>query len=437
MDSGSTIMAVLLGGAVLVFLALQVADAALPLLRQSQVRESIGARGIREAALRRLRASRDEYGDLVRLLTLVSVAGASALAVSLLLRATDLRWPLVTLAVAGLWVLLLLLAPVVQYVVRALPVPTLVVSGVVVQFALWPLLPLRRLSRSGLWLTPGRNANGRAPDLNGRGEAGETQMQVEEEIADEPLELHERAMIHAILHLDETPVRELMVPRVDVVSLDVTTPLEDAVRLMLESGHSRLPVYEESKDNIAGILYSRDLLAAEARGDRAASSALRDLMRPAFFVPESKHVDEMLTEFQDRRVHIAIVVDEYGGVAGIVTIEDLLEEIVGEIQDEFDTDEPVIERDPSGAAVVDARMPVDAFNAEFDAEINPEGFDTLGGLLYARLGKIPEPGDVVSENGLRLQVITTTGRRIRRVRVVPEPHALGAPEAEGSAGKDA
>ena len=437
MDSGSTIMAVLLGGAVLVFLALQVADAALPLLRQNQVRESIGARGIREAALRRLRTSRDEYGDLVWLLTLLSVAAASALAVSLLQRATDLRWLLVTVAVAGLWVLLLLLAPVVQYVVRGLSVRTLVVSGVVVQFALWPLLPLRRLSRSGLWLTPRRDANGHPPDANGHGEAGEPQMQVEEEIADEPLELHERAMIHAILHLDETPVRELMVPRVDVVSLDVTTPLDDAVRLMLDSGHSRLPVYEDGKDNIVGILYSRDLLAAEARGARAASSALRDLMRPAFFVPESKRVDEMLTEFQDRRVHIAIVVDEYGGVAGIVTIEDLLEESVGEIQDEFDTDEPVIERDPSGEAVVDARMPVDAFNAEFDAEINPEGFDTLGGLLYARLGKIPEPGDVVNENGLRLQIITTTGRRIKRVRVVREQHAVGAPESEGSTGKDA
>ncbi|MCH8974254.1 MAG: CBS domain-containing protein, partial [Chloroflexi bacterium] len=159
-------------------------------------------------------------------------------------------------------------------------------------------------------------------------------------------------------------------------------------------------------------------------------------MRPAFFVPESKRVDEMLTEFQERRVHMAIIVDEYGGVAGIVTIEDLLEEIVGEIQDEFDVDEPVIERGPSGEAVVDARMPVDEFNAEFSADISPEGFDTLGGLLYARLGKIPEPGDVVNENGLRLQVITTTGRRIRRIRVVPEPRAVADPESEAGTGKD-
>ncbi len=435
MDSGSTIMAVLLGGTLLAFLALQMADAALPLLRQSHVRESIGERGIREAALRRLRSSRDHYDDLVWLLTLLSVAGASALTVGLLLRATDLPWPLIALGVAGLWLAALLLVPVVRYVVRASPVSRLVVGGVLVQFALWPLLPLRRISRSGLQLSAARDAtNGHAPDTNGGHEGGEPQIPVEEEIADEPLELHERAMIHAILHLDETPVRELMVPRVDVISVDVTTPLDEAVERILDSGHSRLPVYEEGKDNIVGILYSRDLLAAEARGGRAASPALRDLMRPAFFVPESKRVDEMLTEFQERRVHIAIIVDEYGGVAGIVTIEDLLEEIVGEIQDEFDPDEPVIERSPSGEAVVDASMPVDEFNTEFSAEISPEGFDTLGGLLYARLGKIPEPGDVVNENGLRLQVITTTGRRVRRVRVVP--HAISAPEPEGGTGKD-
>ena len=435
MDSGSTIMAVLLGGTLLAFLALQMADAALPLLRQSHVRESIGERGIREAALRRLRSSRDHYDDLVWLLTLLSVAGASALTVGLLLRATDLPWPLIALGVAGLWLAALLLVPVVRYVVRTLPVSRLVVGGVLVQFALWPLLPLRRISRSGLQLSAARDAtNGHAPDTNGGHEGGEPQIPVEEEIADEPLELHERAMIHAILHLDETPVRELMVPRVDVISVDVTTPLDEAVERILDSGHSRLPVYEEGKDNIVGILYSRDLLAAEARGGRAASPALRDLMRPAFFVPESKRVDEMLTEFQERRVHMAIIVDEYGGVAGIVTIEDLLEEIVGEIQDEFDPDEPVIERSPSGEAVVDASMPVDEFNTEFSAEISPEGFDTLGGLLYARLGKIPEPGDVVNENGLRLQVITTTGRRVRRVRVVP--HAISAPEPEGGTAKD-
>ena len=429
-------MAVLLGGTLLAFLALQAADAALPLLRQAQVRESLDSRGIREAALRRLRLARDQYEDLVWLLTLLSAGGLSALAVGLLLRAASLPWPMVALSVAGLWVVLLLVTPLVHYVVRGLPVGRLVVLGALVQFVLWPLLPLRGLSRSGLWLTgPRTDANGHAADANGHGEGGEAEMPVEEQIADEPLEGHERAMIHAILHLDETPVRELMVPRVDVVSLDVTTPLDEAVQRMLASGHSRLPLYEENMDNIVGILYSRDLLAAGAQGPKAASSALRDLMRPAFFVPESKHVDEMLAEFQERRVHLAVIVDEYGGVAGIVTIEDLLEEIVGEIQDEFDVDEPVIERTPTGEAVVDARMPVDTFNAEFGTAINPEGFDTLGGLLYSRLGKIPAVGDVVSENGLRLQVITTTGRRIKRVRVVPEPHPVRT-SGEGSSPQD-
>ena len=441
MDSGSTIMAVLLGGTLLAFLALRAADAALPLLRQSQVRESVGNRGIREAALRRLRASRDAYEDLVWLLTLVSAAGLSALAVGLLARATTLSWPAVALVLAVLWVVLLLLAPVIEYAVGRLSVSKLVVVGTLVQLVLWPLLPLRGFSRSALWFAGRRReangqpaaANGQAAAGTGRAELAEPLLQVEEEIAEEPLESHERAMIHAILHLDETPVREIMVPRVDVVSLDVSVTREQAVQRLLESGHSRLPLYEDSEDNIVGILYSRDLLAATAKEGRAASPALRDLMRPAFFVPESKRVDEMLTEFQARRVHLAVVVDEYGGVAGIVTIEDLLEEIVGEIQDEFDADEPVIERHESGEAVVDARMPVDKFNEEFGAQISPEGFDTLGGLLYTRLGKIPSPGDVVMENGMRLQVMTTTGRRITKVRVVPQPHLAGTAGGEDEA----
>jgi CBS domain containing-hemolysin-like protein len=244
-------------------------------------------------------------------------------------------------------------------------------------------------------------------------------------------------MIRAILQLDETPVREIMVPRVDVISIDVSTTLDEAVPRMLESGHSRLPVYEQGADNIIGILYSRDLLAATVRGRGAAPPTLRDLLRPCFFVPESKRVDEMLTEFQERRVHLAVVVDEYGGVAGIVTIEDLLEEIVGEIEDEFDVDEPNVDRRASGYAVVDARMPVDKFNEEFNVGINAEGFDTLGGFLFSRLGRIPVAGDLVVEKGLRMQVATTAGRRIKKVNVMPQPAQAEEPAASEQASEKA
>ena len=257
----------------------------------------------------------------------------------LLLRETGLALLAIGLAAAS-WIALVLMGSLSAYVVRRLRTDRLIVCATGFQLILWPLMPLRALTG---WRKPGpaqTDANGLGNGTDAEPE-GEVQL---EEISDEPLERHEREMIHAILHLDETPVRELMVPRVDVVSLDLSTPLDQAVPLALESGHSRMPVYEGNPDNIVGILYSRDLLAASLRSSGDEPLLLQDLVRQPFFVPESKRVDEMLTEFQERRVHLAVVVDEYGGVAGIVTIEDLLEEIVGEIEDEFDVDEPEIVR---------------------------------------------------------------------------------------------
>jgi CBS domain containing-hemolysin-like protein len=419
-------LAIFLAGSVLAFLGLRGADEALPLLRRSNVRESLGERGLREAAIRRLRTSRSEYDNLVWQLTLLSMGTGSALGLGLLLRATSLAWWLAAGALLAGWLLLLLLSPLVRRSIDRLPVARLVVWGVMIQMLLWLLLPFERMSRIGLLLArPEPEANGTANGSMAGGEASEAALQVEEEIADEPLEHHERAMIHAILHLDETPVREIMVPRVDMVSLDVSTTLDDAVPLLLDSGHSRLPLYEDSPDNIVGILYSRDLLAATAKGG-AALGGLRDLSRPCFFVPESKRVDEMLREFQERRVHLAVVVDEYGGVAGIVTIEDLLEEIVGEIEDEFDTEEQSIEWGTAGEAVVDARMPIDRFNEEFGSAISPDGFDTLGGYLFSKLGRMPAAGDLVAGAGLNLQVVNTVGRRIKKVRVERAPEATEA-----------
>ena len=282
---------------------------------------------------------------------------------------------------------------------------------------LWPLLPIRRFSRSGLRFA---GADAEPEQASGHTEAVAPVMDVEEEIAEEPLEHHEREMIRAILHLDETPVREIMVPRVDVVTVDVTTSIERAATRMLDSGHSRLPAYDENPDNIVGILYSRDLLAATMND--IAAPRLKDLVRPAFFVPESKRVDEMLTEFQERRIHMAVVVDEYGGVAGIVTVEDLIEEIVGEIEDEFDTNQPEIEWSSSVEAIVDARMPVDDFDDSFGVAIAGEGYDTVGGFLFSKLGKIPTIGDAVTEGEIEMRVMTTIGRRVKRVKVTWLPN---------------
>jgi putative hemolysin len=421
LDSGSTTIAILLVAAALAYLGLRAIDAALPLLRRSTVRETLKEGTFRDAVLRRLRSSREAYDELVNLLISLSAASVAALSVALLVRETDLPWLMIAVGVGAVAFAALILGALVERLVPRLSISRLVLLGTGAQLALLPLLTLPRIVRLGLPATNLRQEPAPVPGGDAPvSERPETEIDIEEEIGEEPLERHEKAMIYAILHLDETPVREIMVPRVDVVSLDVNVPLDEAVPRMLESGHSRLPVYEESPDNVIGILYGRDLLAATSRGQGAAPPALRDMLRPCFFVPESKRVDEMLTEFQQRKVHLAVVVDEYGGVAGIVTIEDMLEEIVGEIEDEFDREEPTIERSESGDAQVDARMPIDNFNEEFSVNIEPQGFDTLGGLMFSRLGRIPTAGDMVEEAGLRLQVTATAGRRIKTVRVSPQ-----------------
>ena len=421
MDSGSTVMLVLLAVAAVAFLGLYAAEAALPLIRRSQVRDALPERGLREAAVRKLRADRSAYHELVRLLSLAAVAIIASLSLALFVRAADLAWPAMALALGGLWVLLLVLMPAVRAVVNGLSVPRLMTAAVVIQFTLWPLVPLRRIARPLFRAPPPAVEPNAGPAIPTGTAELDTEPTVEEQIADEPLEPRERSMILAILSLEETTVREVMVPRVDVDAVEVGASLEAVAQHMLEHAHSRLPVYEEALDNIVGIVYSRDLLALVARNTEGAPT-LRELMRPVFFVPESKRADETLTELQERRVQIAVVVDEYGGIAGIVTIEDLLEEIVGEIEDEFDVAEPTIEQLAAGEAVVDARIQIDAFNEAFNTGINPEGFDTLGGFLYSRLGKIPSPGDVVTVSGLSVEVLTTMGRRIKQVRVLQSEH---------------
>ncbi|MBI67266.1 MAG: hypothetical protein CL777_00755 [Chloroflexi bacterium] len=417
MDSGNTALVIIFILSVIPFLGLHAADAALPLLRRANVRESLNERGIREASLRRLRTDRSAYEDLIWLLLPLTSAIISASGLGWLIVSTELHWIPITGILIGVWLVLTIASPVIENIVQRLSIGPLVTFGTIAQLLLWPLLPIRVFSRSGLRIAgadqeieQGNNSNGVI--------SPEASLDVEETIAEESLEIHERQMIRAILHLDQTPVREIMVPRVDVVSVDLSTPLDRAAARILDTGHSRLPVYEENSDNIVGILYSRDLLAATTNG--AASPVLQDIIRPAFFVPESKRVDEMLTEFKERRIHMAVVVDEYGGVSGIVTVEDLLEEIVGEIEDEFDKDQPNILWSSDSDALIDARMSMDDFNESFQVNVLPDGFDTVGGLLLSRLGKIPVSGDVVTENDLHIRVVSTIGRRVKRVRVTKE-----------------
>ena len=233
----------------------------------------------------------------------------------------------------------------------------------------------------------------------------------------------EREMIHGVIEFAETAAREIMVPRTDLVSLEVNTPLAEAITTLLDSGHSRIPVYEEHIDDILGLLYIKDLLIHlhASRLDGHAEPRLRDLLRPAYFVPETKKSDDLLREMQRKQVHMAVVVDEYGGTAGIITIEDLLEEIVGDIIDEYDQEELEVTWQPDGSALISGRASLDTLQETFEMNI-PEETDaeTISGLITEQLGRIPVVGDHVVISGIEFTVTDVQHNRIERLQARQE-----------------
>lgn len=233
----------------------------------------------------------------------------------------------------------------------------------------------------------------------------------------------ERDMIFGVLEANHTLVREIMTPRVDMVTVATDDPPEEVLEQIVHSGFSRIPVYEDTVDNIVGILYAKDLLEHWRTKDAIDLAAL---MREPYFVPETKNTSDLLREFKKLRLHMAIIVDEYGGTAGLVTFEDLLEEIVGDIQDEYDWDEEdEVVQVSDNVWMVDARMSIDDINELTEVELSDEHVDTIGGLAYQLLGRIPAPGEQaeIPEQGIRLAVAETTGRRITRIRLSRIPIA--------------
>jgi putative hemolysin len=239
------------------------------------------------------------------------------------------------------------------------------------------------------------------------------------------LEAEEEQMISAVIGLGERRVHEVMVPRTDMTALAVTATMDEVIDTFVREGHSRIPVYKETIDEIVGILLAKDLLPYLKGVDQKPN--LRKLLRPPLFVPESMSIDDLLHKLQGRRIHLAIVLDEYGGTAGMVTIEDLIEEIVGEIQDEFDEEEPLTVRLSDDKARVDGRASVDDLGELFDLDLagleDSEEYDTVGGLIYHRIGGVPRPNDQVrlEEQGLTLTVESTDGRRVGKILAVREP----------------
>lgn len=260
----------------------------------------------------------------------------------------------------------------------------------------------------------------RTPELS----AAEIRLIVEQGSQQGVLEAEEEQMISAVMSLSDSKLHEVMVPRIDIVAIDQEASFDDAVELVLKEGHSRTPLYQESVDHIVGILYAKDLLRIIAAG--GPRPRLRDIMRPALFVPESQAVDDLLNELQRRRVHMAIVLDEYGGTAGLVTIEDLLEEIVGEIQDEFDEEEPMKVVVREGEAILDGRADIDEMGELVEPALeleDDEEYDTVGGFVYHRIGRVPVVGDTVAVDPFKITVIKVTGRRVGKVRVTWDAEA--------------
>lgn len=239
------------------------------------------------------------------------------------------------------------------------------------------------------------------------------------------VEEDEHEMIAGVFEFSETVAREVMTPRIDIVAVPGDIALPELLDVVVEEGHSRIPVYEGSIDNVVGVLLAKDLLPllSATNGARSEDFALRALMREPYFVPESKPVDDILAEFREHSVHLAIVIDEFGGTFGLLTMEDLLEEIVGEIHDEYDVEEPEFAPTPEGDVLIDGGAAISDVNERFGLEIPEEGFETIGGYIFGVLGRVAEPGDVVEAVGQ--QVFTVERMDERRVALI-RLHGAGA-----------
>ena len=232
------------------------------------------------------------------------------------------------------------------------------------------------------------------------------------------IEKSEEKMIFSIFEFGDTLVREVMTPRVDMVTLPINASWEQTLNAIVQSNHSRIPVYSGKIDNILGILYIKDLFKVFKSQKNISNFHLKDILRAANFVPETKRVDELFREMQKNKIHISIVFDEYGGVSGLVTMEDLLEEIVGEIQDEYEVDEKELQKISDNIYLISGMMSIDDFNEKFEVDLSDEEADTIGGIVLEKLGRLPKPGEEVIIDHFKLIPTKIRGRRILQIKVI-------------------
>ena len=393
MESDSTLSALILGLAALLLTAFEAgAGAVARALRERSAHESAAAR-----------VSDLPGGPTASLRCVSAVSGAAALAVASAEAGANwgLRWELIlpvgALALAAL--------AAVSFGARALGARFAAALLPVASRAAWILsFPFR----------PALLIHARLSAKRDDGAAAELGISPD----GEPLDEHEARMIRGVFRLDKTVAREIMTPRVDMAAADADATLGELADAMIAAGHSRVPVFVEGNlDKITGVAHARDLLPILAGGEDADGKTAKDVARKPMFIPEFKTLEDLLREFQDTQIHLALVVDEYGGVSGIVTIEDLLEEIVGEIRDEFDERETAVRPVGGEEFIVDAGLPLDEFSRAMGVRAVGNGFDTIGGLVFDRLGKIPVAGDKVEYGGLTIEVVSAADRRPNKLRV--------------------
>jgi len=247
----------------------------------------------------------------------------------------------------------------------------------------------------------------------------EDESEIEEMIMEDGnlLDKEERKMIMSIIQFNDTVVKEVMTPRIDLACIEISAPTRELMEVIAKEGHSRIPVYEKKVDNIVGTVYAKDVLNALKEND-CDNIQIKDMLRSPYFVPESKNISHLLKEFMRNEVHIAVVVDEYGGTAGVVTIEDLLEEIVGEIRDEYDTDEDkpykILE---DHSIIIDAKADIEILEELFSIKIADDDFESVGGLIFNLIGRVPDTGETVTYESLSLKILDADERKINQVRI--------------------
>jgi magnesium and cobalt exporter, CNNM family len=364
------------------------------------------------------------YLSVLLLIQICAETAATVLLTAALVHWLGVSWQAFLIAAAGMAGLLFVVAGIGPRTLGRRHQARVAVAGASILYPLVRLLgPLPRLLTAA-----GGHGAGRA-GRDGPGSEEELRGLVDLLEQRRVIEPGEREMIHSVFELGETIVREVMVPRTDIVFVERDKTVWQTLSLALRSGFSRIPVVGENEDDVIGIAYLKDLVQLREQQPGHETAKVESVMRPATFVPESKPVDDLLREMQARQIHLAIVIDEYGGTAGLVTIEDILEEIVGEITDEYDQEQPTVEWLAPGRARVTARLPVTDLQELFGVTIEAEDVETVGGLLAHALGRVPIAGSVAHVAGLTLTAESLAGRRNRIGTVTVEREAATATSA--------